>query len=346
MQRSWLLAALLLAAPMAGCLGFGGEDTSDEDVDMKNRAQVTEDTGGIQGVVTDPAIQPIEGATITIQELSQSTETADDGSFAFSELPPGTYTLKLEAEGFLSTERDVDVTANEVQTTDIVLTNRPSLTPYSQQVEFKGFVECSVATPAVLVAVCAIPNSLLEFVVGENSTATNDKFLFTFPIEEDPWQMISEVQWDANQPLGESLSMSVEPDGLPNDGKTEFGGIRGNSPLLVNTDRERFAEVDTNTTAVCEEEKDPESSISASRDAYCNRAFIDEGGNVMVRLFVSNTDLTGQGVPTGGLAVQQDYDLVVTTFYHAPACEDYSLFLDNTCEQMTAPPEDDPADSV
>lgn len=343
MQRSWMLALLLLGAALSGCVGADDEQTSD--VDLQNKARATSDTGGIQGVVTDPAIQPVEGATVTIQELGRSTETATDGSFAFSEITPSTYTLEITADGFLSTDRQIDVRADDVLNVDVVLTNRPSITPYSQQIEFKGFVECSLATPVVLVAVCAIPNSVLSFVTG-GGNATNDRFLFTFPIEEDPWQMVTEVRWDAGQPLGESLSMIVEPDGLPNDDKTEFGGLRGTSPLIYSTDRARFAEVDLNTTKVCNEELDPESDFSASRESYCNRAYIDEGGLVWVRLFVSNTDLTGQGVPTGGVAVQQSYDLVVTTFYHAPACEDYSLFEQNTCAQLDTPPEPDPADSV
>lgn len=336
MDRAWILALLLLTVPLVGCIG--GDDSGD-DIDQQERAQFSEDTGGIQGVVTNPAIEAIAEATVTIDELRESTETAADGSFAFSDVTPGTYTLVFEADGFLSTEQEVNVPTGDVTSMDVILTEEPSQTPYMQQREFHGFVECSVATPVIAAAVCAIPNSF-----GGNTT--NDRFMFTFAIEPNAWQMVAEVEWDASNPLGERNSMNVEPEGLSNDGKTEFGGAVGESPLIVRSDRERFAEVDQNTTAVCDGEKEPESAISASQDAYCNRNYIEEGGGVQVRMFVSNTDLTGQGVPTGGAAIQQDFRVVVSTFYHAPACEEYSLFEDNLCEQPAVPPEEDPADDV
>jgi hypothetical protein len=337
--RAWLLALALLAVPLTGCLGLTGDDDSSGGDDVQQTAQVTSTTGGIEGLVTNAAVEPIEGAEVSIPALGESTTTSEDGSFAFSELAPGTHTVAFESEGFLSTEQDVDVAAEEVATVDVVMTREPGQNPYMTQRKFTGFVECSANAVVVAVAACAIPNAF-----GGN--VTNDRFTFQFPVEPDPWQMTTEVKWETSTPLGARNSMNIEPAGLPNDNKTEFGSLVGESPLIHQTDRERFAEVDKNTTAVCDEEKDPESAISASRDAYCNRNYIEEGGEVYVRMFVASSDPTGTGVPGPGVAFQQEYDLVVTTFHYAPACDDFSVFEDNKCEQPETPPETDPADQV
>lgn len=337
MRRAWILGLLLLSTPLVGCLG--GDDGGSGD-DSLERAEVTDSTGGVEGLVTNAAVEPIEGATVSVESLGATAETNQDGSFALSELAPGVYTLTIEADGFLGTEREVNVGAGEVSTVDVVLTEEPSNNPYMTQQEFTGFVECSASAIVIAAAVCAIPNALL------GQEVTNDRFIFQFPIDPNPWQMTTEVQWETSTPLGARNSMNVEPAGLPNDGKTEFGSLVGESPLIVTTDRHRFAEVDHNTTAVCEEEKDPESSISAGRDSYCNRDYIDEGGEVYVRMFVANSDPSGQGVPAPGVAFQQEYDLIISMFHHAPACEDYSVLEDNRCEQPDVPPEEDPADDV
>ncbi len=325
MARALGVALLLLTASLAGCMG-GSEETGEPT--LKNRAEVSASTGGIQGVVTDPAIQPIEEATVTLVETGEQTQTATDGSYAFSNVPPGTYTVRIEAEEFIGTEESVEVRSADIALLDVILPVRPSVDPFSQEIEFAGFLECSVATPVILVAVCAVPN----FLLGNN--ATNDKFLFPFTIEPNPWQMVTEVRWDATQPTGERFAVIVEPNGIPNDGRTDFGADGGESPLRVNTNRTMFAQVDENLTTICEE---------GGSDNYCNRNFIEQGGEAWSRVFVSNTDLTGTGFPTGGAAIQQQYELFVTIFYNAPACEDYSLVEGNLCDQLEIPPSPDPA---
>ncbi len=349
MPRQTVLALTLAAALLfAGCLGIGGDDEADsQDPELQSKARTTADTGGIQGVVTDPAIQPIDGATITLSQTGDATQSAQDGSFAFSEVQPASYTMRIEADGFIGTEQEVTVRSGQVSTIDIIIAQKPSIEPFSQAIEKAGFVECSVRA-GVGFAACAVPNLLL----GNN--ATNDKFLFDFPLESNPWQMVSEMSWDANQPLGSTLDLIIEPNGISNDVRTEFGSTLGESPLVINTDRKRFAEIDLNTTRICNGEMDDPGPISPNREAYCNRNYVEEGGEGQARVFVSGpiavpvpgTPQTNPVTLRVGFAVQQEYDLVITAFYNAPACEEYSIFNGNTCDQMSSPPEQDPADEV
>lgn len=68
-----------------------------------------QDTSGLSGQVTDPTGKVIPGATVTLTNpataATRSTKTNDDGIFSFNQVPPGTYTLRLEAKGFKAAEQ-------------------------------------------------------------------------------------------------------------------------------------------------------------------------------------------------------------------------------------------------
>jgi hypothetical protein len=79
-------------------------------------AQTT--TGQISGAVVDASGQVIVGAKVTLRhegtrETRQSA-TNDSGGFVFTTLVPGTYSVRIENQGFATTERTgIVVTANE-----------------------------------------------------------------------------------------------------------------------------------------------------------------------------------------------------------------------------------------
>ena len=75
-------------------------------------------TGEISGTVTDPSGAVVPGATVElIREGTSATRTGttnQSGIFVFPALPPGTYTLKVNAAGFRSFEQTgIVLTANE-----------------------------------------------------------------------------------------------------------------------------------------------------------------------------------------------------------------------------------------
>ncbi len=74
------------------------------------------DTGSIVGVVSDPSGAAILGAIVTLSNeatgVSRSVTTNSDGSYQFSAITPGTYTVKAEAANFQSavhTNLEIDV---------------------------------------------------------------------------------------------------------------------------------------------------------------------------------------------------------------------------------------------
>src|SRR5213080_4355931 len=60
--------------------------------------------GVITGTITDPTGAVVPNATVTITNvgtnISQSATTGGDGSYRFSLVPPGTYTLEIKAGNF------------------------------------------------------------------------------------------------------------------------------------------------------------------------------------------------------------------------------------------------------
>lgn len=74
------------------------------------------ETGSIAGNVTDPSSAVLPGATVTLtgEKLiggAQTQVTDANGSYRFDRLPPGTYRLKFELQGFRSVER-TDIVVN------------------------------------------------------------------------------------------------------------------------------------------------------------------------------------------------------------------------------------------
>jgi len=72
--------------------------------------QVARQTGVIRGVITDPEGAPLPGVTVTVTSPALigkiSAVTAADGSYRCPTLPPGTYTLVAELDGFKTVRRE------------------------------------------------------------------------------------------------------------------------------------------------------------------------------------------------------------------------------------------------
>jgi hypothetical protein len=84
----------------------------------------TDTTGALTGTVTDPSGGVVAGATVTITNLgtgdSRSVTTTNDGSYRFSLLEPGNYSVHFEAHGF----KTVDVTSITIAVTETPTLNR------------------------------------------------------------------------------------------------------------------------------------------------------------------------------------------------------------------------------
>src|SRR6266496_2371757 len=60
--------------------------------------------GVVTGTVLDPAGAAVPNANVTLTNegtsIKQETKSSDDGTYRFSLVPPGSYTLDVQASGF------------------------------------------------------------------------------------------------------------------------------------------------------------------------------------------------------------------------------------------------------
>ncbi|MGD0268274.1 MAG: carboxypeptidase-like regulatory domain-containing protein, partial [Candidatus Sulfotelmatobacter sp.] len=83
--------------------------------------------GIVQGTVADAAGAVVAGADVTIvsdnTDFSRSVPSGTDGSYAFTELPPGRYHVKVTKQGFKTeTEQDIELHVGSTVVLNIKLT--------------------------------------------------------------------------------------------------------------------------------------------------------------------------------------------------------------------------------
>ena len=106
MKRFTLILALLLAA--------------------LTTSVAQETTGGLQGIVKDASGAVVPNATISLTGsnlVGTKSQTSDtNGYYRFANLPPGSYTLTVEAKGFNTLKRsDITIGVGHLPTLDIAL---------------------------------------------------------------------------------------------------------------------------------------------------------------------------------------------------------------------------------
>src|SRR5256885_3224413 len=85
-----------------------------------------EPTGSIEGNVTDPQSAVVPNANVTVRNtttnFSRTTTTNDEGHYRISQLPPGTYEVKVTGQNFkTSVASDVKVEVGRVVPLDVRL---------------------------------------------------------------------------------------------------------------------------------------------------------------------------------------------------------------------------------
>lgn len=77
--------------------------------------------GTISGKVTDSSTgNPISAVQVTLVPRVKTIQTTDDGSFSFSGLDEGNYTVQAQKEGYQPNHKDVRVVSGE--TTEVIIT--------------------------------------------------------------------------------------------------------------------------------------------------------------------------------------------------------------------------------
>lgn len=189
------LLLLLSTFVVAGCVGSdaSSEEKPAEAPQTADEAAFDENTGGLEGTVYNTEALPVADAQLSLQPGDRATSTAQDGSFSFSSVPPGKYTLFVAKLGYEAAARAVTVNAGETVAVRFQLEEIPIKEPRMEVLgPFKGYMTCRMGTP-ISSGACGfpvVPNSVSEQVW------TNDKLYFLFRLTGEDWQnMVFEARW-------------------------------------------------------------------------------------------------------------------------------------------------------
>src|SRR5215472_641567 len=102
-------------------------------------AQNTIATGSIQGIILDSSGGVVPSAQVTIKNKdtgqSFNVPTSSAGAFTSGAIVPGNYSVRVEAQGFKTIEKDVIVKVGETENANITLTVGSSSTVVEVQAE-------------------------------------------------------------------------------------------------------------------------------------------------------------------------------------------------------------------
>ena len=80
-------------------------------------------SGDLTGTVTDPSGAVVSAATVTLKSdatgQTRTTTTSSNGTYRFTLLSPGTYTIPVTAQGFSKTESTANVNFGQAAIADV-----------------------------------------------------------------------------------------------------------------------------------------------------------------------------------------------------------------------------------
>lgn len=324
-MRGFLTAGLVLVVVLSGCSGTktAGDLTGAvgqeqfKDVDLK----VSATTGGIRGVVVDPAIAPIVGAKVLLAAKGGNQTGLSDnlGRFTFSDLTPGTYFVAVNHPLYRGTQTSVEVLAGvaDPAVTKIQLQPIFSQKPYTVQVKHKGFFQCSQAG----IGLYSSSNCVTDYcpVVQDPKTCNTlpTSALNNVTSQEREWHsdvgagwqtQVFEMTWTpSSQGTSQNMGLVVSTYKPERDRRHSFANVEGPNPLRLQLD---VGKVHPTASGV-----DP-TNISAdgmSRMSYFASVRTPDGSTCVFDCFPP------------GLAINQEFEVFLTQFYYGFAPEGWSF---------------------
>lgn len=188
----WVLALIALTA-LAGCLDSSGTGTDGP----QPVAKVP-----VRGQVLTPALVPIEGAIVTLQNpgtvLDDGTKTldlqfieatADANGFFVVESFPGTHLLRVEHLSHAAHEQDVRVPGENL-TIFLIPTAPDGPVPFQQEFPFDGYIECG------LEALIISPSCDTATGFAGAPAVFQDDSVFEIDLESDWQTVVLDVHFD------------------------------------------------------------------------------------------------------------------------------------------------------
>jgi hypothetical protein len=317
------LLALLVVA-FAGCVGGEGKSAPPATAPIQAPPpEFSEETGAIDGQVTDDEGLPITGAEVAIIGGAASTFTAADGRFTLSNVAPGKQTLAAQKLGYESASRIVEVLVGDVVTVSLTLVPLITIEEYHDGFVLDGYFDCTWYYSAVATGASGPCGYTAQYGTIGNPLEqlwTNSKRKWDYPIGPHLMTLTNEVSWVKGTAATADELRIILSHG-PIDGKERNQGHNfcitgGANPVKMRWERE-------------DAEDDGGCKTGSDNPSPGPKTISWEKG-LLVESFVSVDPASIQGVASQpvALAYQQGFKLYVTYFHGAKAPEEFSALAD------------------
>lgn len=318
-MRAAGLFIAVLALSLAGCTAVP-EDKAVEAPQEASRDGAT--MGSLLVTVVTPDLYSIDGATVTVS--GQEMVTDGNGNALFKELAQGLAVIEAQKQGYRPASAGAEIRAGEQATARIKLlpgestpvappapTNSTGGSPpipipqnFTEQFTLNGYFDCS-ATYLIITGDCLLIVDAAAEELGRPErpgNATKEEYVLEFPLDLR-WQYAEvEMQWNASSPLGEQMTLAVEPAEAPADGHAaKYARTAGVSPLRIRLDA---GTAHANATASADGEA-PDMPNALGGEVLRTRSYVqglahNPGGTTFLG---------------AGAALQQRFQVLVTVHY-------------------------------
>lgn len=305
MHAKWVLSsAVVVFLFLSGCSGAGPAAKVAIGPSFAPDAEVDADRGAIRGFVLDDEENPIALTQLLLRPGDVTTTSANDGSFVFSLLDPGTYTIFGSRLGFLAPEMQADVTAGETTEVTFWMSAIAVAVARHQIVgPYNGYFQCRWGMPLVS-GPCGAP-PVVDTSPVYSQVWTKDVNRFDFQLQGDDWEeIVFETKWmpssvATNSRMNQVFSFTGRESnhwfGRSNvtDSPLKWSMVKGVKNPLENT---------------------PDGSPQ------------EPNATLMLRTWLATPpgSVTGADVRPASLAYEMRFEMVVTVFYNQRAPADWN----------------------
>jgi hypothetical protein len=327
MRAAFLLGSIIVASILSGCVASEGAPAAPGSAPqvVDGPARFNESSGAVEGLVLNPETLPVEGALVALVQGSVPTMqslTDAGGRFVFNEVAPGTYTVAATKLGYTSTAKRIDVLAGEITTASVVIEEIEVYSPYYKTFQVTGYFECSYQAGSK--GPCFFP------VVGTNTSVvpvdpwTNNKRQFNYGVPPGAMTVLNEMQWSQTS-AATGDSMSVFMSYQERTGSHWYCDAASPSPIYMRWERARDGDSwdpSDNAPGTCVQGDD---SLPSAEP----KTIPMDGSQILTsRANTGPSNLPGLSTAGVGMAFQQSFDIVITSFHWEFAPEGWTGLSD------------------
>lgn len=330
MVRISLFVAIIIGSMFAGCIGSEGTSTGAGSTSgpqvVDGPATFNETAGAVDGVVLNEETLPIEGVVVALlQGQTPISQVLTDvaGHFLFNNVAPGVYTVAAAKLGYSAVVKRVEVSAGEVTSASMVIEAIEIYTPYHKTFQVTGYFECSYQ--AGNKGPCFFP------VVGTNTSAVpvdpwvNNKRQFNYGAPAGAMTVLNEMQWtQTTAATGDAMSVFFSYQ--ERTGSHWYCDAASSSPIYMRWDRAQ------NDDGSWDDDEDEAGSCldgnSQLPDSEPQTIPMDGSQIFTSRANTGPSNLPGLSTAGFGMAFQQSFDMVITSFHWEFAPDGWTGLVD------------------